>query len=494
MKVIQLERIGLLLLLNGILLGASQTVVVNVDKSPYLQTVLSEYASVTFDWWTRTKPGWDMAGLHDINLDNPRLIQYAKRIAPAFLRLGGIRSDQQIFVENSNDIKASGCIVGSTCLNTTRLNQILGFACSKAGFRVVFSVNGLYGRKKVDDPWNSSNAEKLFKWITNSKYKTCVYGLQLGNELNDVGIISKGAVLARDFIFFKKVIAKYWNSSIGRPKLLGPSFSVATHKLAPDFLKSAKDVLDFHSYHFYSLADGLNPDLFKLYDSVWLNFMVKGLPDQVLKLNDANSPKVPLFVDESASAYNSGQNGTTNTFLNSLWYTVQLGVLAASRNHYAFCRQALVGGFYELVDKYSYEPNPDYYILLLWKQLMGNRVLNTANVTTGRPNSLYVYSHCSAMKKGFISLAIVNNDLKNAAKIKFNTNSKVSVRTDYTLSTGGATLRSRKMRLNGKILQTDKSGNLPDLVGNSMKMDQILTLAPRTIAFVHLPTTSSACA
>ncbi len=54
----------------------------------------------------------------------------------------------------------------------------------------------------------------------------------------------------------------------------------------------------------------------------------------------------------------TGRNGTTNTFLSCPWYLVQLGMLAST--HTVQCRQTLRGGYYELVDKYTNTPNPDW--------------------------------------------------------------------------------------------------------------------------------------
>ena len=48
----------------------------------------------------------------------------------------------------------------------------------------------------------------------------------------------------------------------------------------------------------------------------------------------------------------------------------------AGRSYGAFCRQTLLGGNYELLDHNTYEPNPDYYAALLWRRLMGVKVLD----------------------------------------------------------------------------------------------------------------------
>ena len=48
----------------------------------------------------------------------------------------------------------------------------------------------------------------------------------------------------------------------------------------------------------------------------------------------------------------------------------------AGRSYGAFCRQTLLGGNYELLDHNTYEPNPDFYAALLFRRLMGVKVLD----------------------------------------------------------------------------------------------------------------------
>ena len=38
-------------------------------------------------------------------------------------------------------------------------------------------------------------------------------------------------------------------------------------------------------------------------------------------------------------------------------------------------RQALIGGGYELVNRTTFEPNPDYFAALLWRSIVGTTVL-----------------------------------------------------------------------------------------------------------------------
>ena len=61
-----------------------------------------------------------------------------------------------------------------------------------------------------------------------------------------------------------------------------------------------------------------------------------------------------------------------------------------------FARQALVGGNYGLLQEHTYEPNPDLYLAIVWKRLMGREVLNaTVAAAVGDiGGELHVYAHC----------------------------------------------------------------------------------------------------
>ena len=79
---------------------------------------------------------------------------------------------------------------------------------------------------------------------------------------------------------------------------------------------------------------------------------------------------VELWLGEGALHSNSGVPGMTNVFESSLWYAHALGYLARSGVG-MLCRQTLLGGDYEIVNRTTGQPNPDYYVALLWHDLVG---------------------------------------------------------------------------------------------------------------------------
>jgi heparanase 1 len=67
-------------------------------------------------------------------------------------------------------------------------------------------------------------------------------------------------------------------------------------------------------------------------------------------------------------------------------YAHALGQLARSGVG-MLSRQTLLGGDYELINRTSGEPNPDYYVAVLWHDLIGSEVLDVMMVSnTHLPN------------------------------------------------------------------------------------------------------------
>ena len=88
-------------------------------------------------------------------------------------------------------------------------------------------------------------------------------------------------------------------------------------------------------------------------------------------------PELPIWVGETAAAWHSGRDNVTNAFESSMWAVIQLGQYAGIIPHAAQCRQTLVGGNYEIINKTTITPNPDYYLYKMWKKILGSKSLVT---------------------------------------------------------------------------------------------------------------------
>ncbi|HEX8950204.1 MAG TPA: glycoside hydrolase, partial [Polyangia bacterium] len=83
------------------------------------------------------------------------------------------------------------------------------------------------------------------------------------------------------------------------------------------------------------------------------------------------------YIDETGNAQCGGAPGISDAFAGSLWWLDELGRLAR-RGTPVVVRQSLSGADYGLLREPSLDPRPDYFASLLWRRLMGRRVLAVA--------------------------------------------------------------------------------------------------------------------
>lgn len=173
---------------------------------------------------------------------------------------------------------------------------------------------------------------------------------------------------------------------------------------------------------------------------------------------------------EGSTAFNSGRDNVTDRFINTFYYIDDLASLAQMGIKMQF-RQALVGGFYTLLSRDDeHIPNSDYYAMVLWRRLVGKKILLTESSEETR-----VYSQCSREYDNGVVIEVVN-----IAKEEVTINSKTvdlfGERYEYRLTADS--LDSKTVKLNGKTL-SPKNGNLPDLSG--VKKSGTLTVEPLSV-------------
>lgn len=102
----------------------------------------------------------------------------------------------------------------------------------------------------------------------------------------------------------------------------------------------------------------------------------------------------PVWLTETGHALYGGEPGLSDTYLSSIWWLDQLGLLAREGVSRVF-RQSLVGSDYGLLDQNTFQPRPDYYASFLWKRLMGNMVFRAHFVEKSR-GKIRAYHHSAA--------------------------------------------------------------------------------------------------
>ncbi|KAF3490306.1 hypothetical protein F2Q69_00056562 [Brassica cretica] len=257
----------------------------------------------------------------------------------------------------------------------------------------------------------------------------------------------------------------------------------------------------------FGFSEGWNdPKLVsRILDPKYLSGSVTGLFKNVERTVQENGPWASAWVGEAGGAFNSGGREVSETFINSFWYLDQFG-MSSMHNTKVYCRQALVGGFYGLLEKET---------ALLWHRLMGKGVLG---IQTNASEYLRTYVHCSKGRAG-ITILLINLSKQTTFTVGFSNGVKVVLqaestkrrsfletikskvswvgkkasdgylnREEYHLSPKDGDLRSKIMMLNGNPLEPTVTGDIPKLEPVRYSVKSPVYINPSTISFIVLPT------
>uniref|UniRef100_A0A1D1Z3K1 Heparanase-like protein 1 n=1 Tax=Anthurium amnicola TaxID=1678845 RepID=A0A1D1Z3K1_9ARAE len=490
------------------------------------------FICATLDWWPPEKCNynqcpWGQSSILNLDLNHPFLSKAIQAFLPLRIRIGGSLQDQVVYeVPNMAypclpfEKRADGLFGFSEgCLSMARWDE-LNLLFEKTGAIVTFGLNALCGRYRIQKgiwggPWNSSNARSFIGYTVLKGYQ--VDSWEFGNELSGHGVVaSVNAVeYGNDMIELKAIVDELYQKPILRPLVLAPGGFYEQHWYAQLLQVSGSDVVNVMTHHIYNLGAGNDLHLVdKILDPQYLSQIANTLRDLELTIQ-RHGPWASAWVSESGGAYNSGGRGVSDTFINSFWYLDQLG-LAAKYNTKVYCRQALIGGNYGLLDTKTFLPNPDFYSALLWHRLMGKGVLG---IDISGSSLLRAYAHCAKHRAGVTLLLInlsnntefsvtVRNDMnvflaegsgiqrdnaimhglkKTVSWVGRKTSEVDAKREEYHLTAKDGYHRSKTMLLNGNPLELTENGNIPDMDPILVSLSLPIGIMPLSIAFIVFP-------
>ncbi|XP_050205810.1 heparanase-like protein 3 [Mercurialis annua] len=508
-----------------------------IDGKSSIAKTDEDFICATLDWWPPEKCdygrcSWDHSSLINLDLDNNILLNAVKAFSPLKLRLGGTLQDKVIYDTDENHEPCNQFVKNTTemfsftkgCLHMDRWDELNAFF-KKSGARIIFGLNALTGRSIQSDGsaagnWNYSNAKSFISYTVKKNYS--IYAWELGNELCGSGVGTRVAAdqYALDTISLHDVVQNIYSDIEPKPLILSPG-GFFEENWFKEFINRTGDNVDALTHHIYNLGPGSDPRVLeKILDPSYLDNAI----DSFSKLEStlkSSATSATAWVGESGGAYNSGRNGVSNAFVYSFWYLDQLG-MSAVYDTKTYCRQTLIGGNYGLLDTTTFVPNPDYYSALLWHKLMGTKVLSTNFSGTKK---IRAYAHCAKESTG-ITLLLINLDKNTTVQVQVTLNNKgashhnhrhhkhrsfishrsnktrviqlpegaaASTRDEYHLTAKDGDLQSRRMLLNGKILNLNSDGDIPTLDPMHVNSSEPITVAPFSIVFVHLPYLLPAC-
>ncbi|XP_002170740.3 heparanase [Hydra vulgaris] len=431
--------------------------------------VEKEYLSLTFG------AGYFKNKTHLADLKSKKLLFLANALSSAgefYLRFGGTAEDFINFKPNE------------VYYDKTEIDLLMNFV-NETNWRLIFGLNVL--NRYPNGNWDSSNTKKLFEYIVHMNYNV---NFELGNEFDlfpdHLNFTLKAEQYAADFIVLRKIMNEVFKQK--QIKLYGPDVATLNrYNLFQTFLKSIEEgILDgvtFH--HYYSSSDDINPENFtkiKYLDS-FIDYGLEAV--SIVKSSLSHWFRIPqVWIGETSSTFGGGSESAGNSFAAGFLWLDKLG-LAAQMGINVVLRQSFKGGKYSLVDA-NFNPTPDYWSSLLYKRLVGQKVLNlTGFLEHGR--DIRMYAHCTntengVYKSGSVVLIVININVKENATINFKNNT-ISV-DQYLLTPSNGKIKDKIVSLNGHVLKMNNETTLPVL--NPINSNFPLYIPPLSYGFFVL--------
>ncbi|XP_040419640.1 inactive heparanase-2 isoform X2 [Anser cygnoides] len=441
----------------------------------------------------------DPSIIHDGWLDflsSRRLVTLARGLAPAFLRFAGKRTDFLQFHNVKNPAKSRGGPGPDYYLknyeDARSLDKLYNFAdCS--GLHLIFALNAL--RRNPNNSWNSSNALSLLKYSASKKYNI---SWELGNEPNNyrtlIGRSVNGSQLGKDYIQLRsllQLIRTYSRANLYGPNIGRPRKNVVA--LLEGFMKVAGSTVDAVTWQHYYI-DGR---VAKVTDFLKTR-LLDTLSDQIRKIQkvvNTYTPGKKIWLEGIGATSAGGMNNLSDSYAAGFLWLNTLGLLASQGIDVVVRHSFLDHGHNHLVDQ-NFNPLPDYWLSLLYKRLIGPKVLaiHVAGLQRKpRPgrvirDKLRIYAHCTSYHnhnyvRGSITLYIINLH-RSRKKIKLAGTLRDKIVHQYLLQPYGKDgLHSKSVQLNGQPLAMVDDGTLPELKPRPLRAGRTLVIPPLTMSF-----------
>ncbi|BES97533.1 Glycosyl hydrolase family 79, N-terminal domain [Nesidiocoris tenuis] len=451
------------------------------------------------------------------SLWDTKLRRSMRHLSGGYIRFGGTAADLLVFSPSLNHISplitpADDKIMGDggecsftlDCHPSLSLESVKKFSMNADNWkainlfakaidmRLLFDLNVLL---RGNGGWNSSNAELLLDFAFAYHYNM---DFELGNEPNSFkklfGVNLPAQNLSADYAALRTLLNRYtlYNSSF----LVGPSVtnprmsdvgslnSAVYDTMKPDvylanFLQAGADVDAVTWHHYYLGPEATTEDYL---DVNTFNSFISNCR-RMVDIVKINSPLKPIWIGETGSSYGGGAPGLSDRFVASLLWTDKLGV-AAREGISVIIRQSVYSGHYALLGE-ELSPNPDYWISILHKRLVGKRVLNATCTDAVYDHTLRVYAHCAVDSK----LTVFGVNIANAflgLSLKINATANL-----YSVS---SSLDSSVVYLNGELLILDPDyQELPDFHPVLVNTSDPIPIPPYSVFFLHVDLTLPAC-
>jgi hypothetical protein len=424
------------------------------------------------------------------NLANPRLVNLAKALGPAYMRVSGSWANAIFFQDDDGPKLAPPPKGFQNVLTGQEWAGVVSFA-KAVDARITTSFSVSEGSRKADGLWSPAEARKLLRYTR--ALGGHIHSAELVNEPN-LGSVSglpsgyTAARFARDFAVFQQ----FARQEAPDLKLVGPGSSGEENGKGPFAVNidsaamlagPPRPKLDIFSYHFYGARSercqrmapgtGIAPE--NALSEEWLARTDRALAFYK-RLRDLYAPGAPIWLNETAQASCGGDRWAAS-FLDTFRFVDQMGRLA-KQGVAVIAHNTLAASDYGLIEQQTFIPRPNYWAALLWHRLMGEVVLDAGPLRPG----LHVYGHCLRGQRGGVAIVAINLDRTRSASIALSYPSE-----RYTLTADQ--LQGTSVKLNGAALELT-GDNLPPIEGK-MAQKGTVVLQPASITFLVVPSASN---
>jgi heparanase 1 len=426
--------------------------------------------------------------LQPIDLSDVRLRSLAAAFGPAYVRVSGSDANAVYFHDSDDPAPAQPPKGFRTVLTRAQWKGVIDF-CRAVNGKLVTSFAISAGVRDANGRWTPDQARKLIAYTKSIGGEIAAAELVNEPNLAPAGVVFTppgydAETYARDFAEFRRIAKAEMPGML----LLGPGSASEGVKLVPEQIIASAELLaaqpmpqvDVFSYHAYGAssircqgANRVNTTPEEALTEEWLA-RVDVIYDFYAPLRDRFQPGKPMWVTETAQS-SCGADPWAKTFLDTFRYLDHLG-RQARRGIQTVMYNTLAVSEYGLLERETKKPRPNYWAALLWRHLMGPIVFESY---VPRREGLHLYAQNLPSQPGGITLLAINNSRTRTSSIEL---TKAAQR--YTLS--AQNLEEQQVLLNGRPLQLQADGQVPDLRGQPLPAGHI-EFAPLTITFLAIP-------
>ncbi|ENN78583.1 heparanase [Dendroctonus ponderosae] len=449
------------------------------DRDTALSVVSEKFLSVALDCSSIE------SRYASFNLSDPYLTRLVAHLAPMYFRIGGTYADRIVFAREDQTERLQAADITFLSSDYLRLYQFT----QNAGVSLIFDLNSLL--RNDDGSWNSENAREMIAFSSEHQMQL---DWELGNEPDLYQYIYETNVaasqLAADYQTLRDILDEfeiYKSANLVGNDMFDVGGSESNQEYLSTFLKAAAHLVHAVTWHQYYFAGRDATEELFLSPSTF-NYLEQRI-NVVKKVVSSSGSGNKVWLGETSSAYNGGAANMSNRFLGTFLWLDKLG-LGAKLGLDVIIRQTIYVDNYALLDP-DYVPNPDWWLSVIYKKLVGTNVLSLSNDGSS-DNTVRLYAHCAKDAESSVVVFGFNvNGEKATISIEgFEADEDVLV---YQLNYD-ENIYSQTIKLNGEILKVSSEGDLPDFQPTTVPNRGTFTLEPHSLVFwVFTNTNVNAC-